>query len=224
MIFMGSHLCAEVFGSGNYGETGDKPLDPWISGQAEAEQKISSIMIKRDLPETRCGWRYKNQILDKMHETDISIRRQAQVADVTLALQICCFSPGLWSSVQISRCHGTWFTWWFTWFTWFTWFGKALNLLYALCRQAVCHILLDSSRTAEQSEFISNGLGKFCPQLPYFYHISSNHFSTSKTGEGRRIGSKLSMSSWRFWVPAIACYKRRQPGTFVNVIWICMNI
>ena len=48
-------------------------------------------MIKRDLPETRCGWRYKNQILDKMHETDISIRRQAQVADVTLALQICCF-------------------------------------------------------------------------------------------------------------------------------------
>ena len=53
------------------------------------------------------GWpaRYKNQILDKMHETDISIRRQAGPESATAPLR-CVRHMGL----------------------------QALNLLYALCR------------------------------------------------------------------------------------------
>ena len=165
-------------------------------------------MIKRDLPETRCGWRYKNQILDKMHETDISIRRQARLSSGRCDS---CSSNFLLFHRIVKRSDFT-LSWHFFHVVHVVWEGSEspLCLVQASC---VSYSPRFVCQTAEQSEFIifiSNGLGKFCPHFstsflpiffrPFFYHIFStyficpqnfalflptifsNYFSTSKTG------------------------------------------
>lgn len=123
-------------------------------------------MIKRDLPETRCGWRYKNQILDKMHETDISIRRQARLSSGRCDS---CSSNFLLFHRIVKRSDFT-LSWHFFHVVHVVWEGSEspLCLVQASC---VSYSPRFVCQTAEQSEFIifiSNGLGKFCP-----------HFSTS---------------------------------------------
>ena len=52
-----------------------------------------------------CSWRYKNQILDKMHETDISIRRQAlDKCDVTDRTFPCFADEAVWSKSLSCQC------------------------------------------------------------------------------------------------------------------------